>query len=331
MISDGTAFPPIVDPLNLETNPDRLPQEYPAYGAGDFRTPAYQVRLENGTTISDLRYASHKIFKGKRKLENLPATYVENDEEAETLEINLVDSIIGLAVTLSYTVFENLNAITRSVNFQNKGDEKLKLLRALSMSVDFDNDNYDMLQLSGAWCRERHVIKRALVPGVQLIESRRGASSHQQNPFIALLSKGANEINGEVYGINLVYSGNFVASAEVDQFNSTRVSIGINPFDFTWLLEPGENFQTPEAVMVYSENGIGEMSRTYHKLYRTRICRGVYRDKLRPVLVNNWEATYFNFNAEKIESIALVGKELGIGLLYLMMVGLVKEILTIAL
>jgi len=228
-----------------------------------------------------------------------------------------VDKVTGLMARLSYTVFENLNAITRSVNFKNNGNENLKLLRALSMSIDFDNDNYDMLQLSGGWCREKHIVKRALVPGVQLIETRRGASSHQQNPFIALLSKDANEVSGEVYGINLVYSGNFVASAEVDQFSSTRVSMGINPFDFTWLLEPNESFQTPEVVMVYSENGIGEMSRIYHKLYRTRICRGIYRDKLRPILVNNWEATYFNFDAKKIESIALAGKELGIELFVL--------------
>lgn len=317
MVSNGTSFPPSENPLILETNPDRLPQEYPAYGASDFRSPAYQVELENGTTVTDLRYDSHKIFKGKPKLENLPATYVESDDEAETLEIYMVDSVIGLTVILTYTVFKDLNAITRSVNFKNKGKEKLKLLRALSMSVDFDNDNYDMLQLSGAWCREKHIIKRALVPGVQLIETRRGASSHQQNPFIALLSKGANEVSGEVYGVNLVYSGNFVASAEVDQFSSTRLSIGINPFDFTWLLESGESFQTPEAVMIYSEKGIGEMSRTYHKLYRTRICRGVYRDRLRPVLVNNWEATYFNFDEKKIESIALAGKELGIELFVL--------------
>jgi alpha-galactosidase len=300
-----------------ELNFDVIPQEYPVYGNSDFRSPAFEVQLENGSTICDLKYESHKIFKGKPKLINIPATYVENEEEAETLEISLIDSLTGLNVVLSYTVFNEFDAITRSVKFINNGKKNLKLLRALSMSVDFDNSNYDMLQLSGAWCREKHIYKRALVPGFQSIESKRGMSSHQQNPFIALLSKDADETNGEVYGFNLVYSGNFLAQAEVDFNFVTRVSVGINPFDFTWLLEPEEVFQAPEVVMVYSGSGLGEMSRTYHKLYRKRLCRGNFRDKLRPILVNNWEATYFNFNADKIEDIAKVGKELGIELFVL--------------
>jgi alpha-galactosidase len=304
-------------PLDTDLPIDVMPHEYAGYGTGDFRSPSYQVQLENGSTISDLRYDSHRIFKGKPALESLPATYVENDNEAETLEITTVDSVTGLNVVLSYTVFEDLNVITRSVKFINKGDKNLRLLRALSMTVDFDNDNYDMLQLSGAWIREKHMYRRELVPGVQAVESKRGMSSHQHNTFIALLSKDADEVHGEVYGFNLVYSGNFLAEVEVDQHYKARVSLGINPFDFTWLLEPGESFQAPEVVMVYSGSGLGEMSRTYHKLYRTRICRGNYRDKQRPILVNNWEATYFNFNAEKIEAIAKVGKELGIELFVL--------------
>jgi len=300
-----------------ELNYDVIPQEYPAYGNGDFRSPAFQVQLENGSTICNLKYVSHKIFKGKTKLINLPATYVENEEEADTLEINLLDELTGLNVVLSYTVFNELNAITRSVKFINKGEKNLKLLRALSMSVDFYNDNYDMLQLSGAWSREKHIYRRRLVPGSQSIESKRGMSSHGQNPFIALLSNEADETHGEIYGFNLVYSGNFIAEVEVDPNFNTRVNLGINPFDFTWLLEPGEVFQAPEVVMVYSSEGLGEMSRTYHRLYRKRLCRGNFRDKLRPILVNNWEATYFNFNADKIEDIAKVGKELGIELFVL--------------
>ncbi|MEQ8196519.1 MAG: alpha-galactosidase, partial [Clostridiaceae bacterium] len=181
----------------------------------------------------------------------------------------------------------------------------------------FDNKDYDFLHLHGAWAKERNVERRPLLNGTQSIESRRGASGHQHNPFIALLSKDATEDHGDAYGFSLVYSGNFLAQAEVDQYETTRVSIGINPFDFTWLLEQGESFQTPEAVLVYSSNGLGGMSRTYHKLYRTRLCRGKFRDKTRPVLVNNWEATYFDFNAEKIESIAKAGNELGIELFVL--------------
>ncbi|RBW67928.1 alpha-galactosidase [Bacillus taeanensis] len=296
---------------------DTQPFEYPAYGNTDYRAPAYQIQLENGSTITDLQYKSHRITKGKPKLEGLPATYVESDEEAETLEIELEDSLIGLKVFLSYTVFENFNAVTRSVRFVNEGDKNLKILRALSTNVDFRDDEFDLLTLPGAWGRERYIERRALQSGVQSVESRRGSSSHQQNPFIALLRKDTTEDHGEVYGFNLVYSGSFLAQAEVDQFHTTRVSIGINPFDFSWQLGCGEAFQTPEVVQVYAANGLGEMSRTYHKLYRTRLCRGEHRDKERPILINNWEATYFDFNAEKIEEIASAGKELGIELFVL--------------
>ena len=296
---------------------DTLPQEYPAYGNTDFRAPAYQVQLKNGTTITDLRFESYKILKGKPMLIGLPSTYVENETEAQTLEIVMLDSLIGLKVVLSYTIFDKHDAITRSIRFINEGKLSLKLLRALSMSVDFNKSEYDFMQLSGSWARERHVERVGLNTGNKSIESRRGASGHQQNPFIALLSKDATEEYGEVYGFSLVYSGSFLAQAEVNQYDTTRVSMGINPFGFSWILEPGEAFQAPEVVMVYSFEGIGKMSRTYHKLYRTRLCRGQFRDKVRPVLVNNWEATYFDFNAEKIEDIAKVGKELGIELFVL--------------
>jgi alpha-galactosidase len=296
---------------------DTLPQEYPQYGNTDYRKPAYQVQLENGSTISDLRYHSHKIVKGKPALEGLPATYVENDNEAETLEILMEDTITGLNVVLSYTVFEHLNVITRNVRFLNKGSEAVRLLRALSVNIDFHDAEFEFLHLYGAHVKERHIERQPLRHGIQSVESSRGASSHQHNPFMALLRKGTNETSGEVYAFNLVYSGNFLAQAEVDQFDTTRVTMGINPFDFSWKLEPGEDFQTPEAVMVYSSEGLGSMSRTFHDLYRTRLVRGSYRDQVRPILVNNWEATYFDFNSEKILNIASVGKELGIELFVL--------------
>ncbi|KRE45867.1 alpha-galactosidase [Paenibacillus sp. Soil522] len=296
---------------------DTLTQEYPGYGTTDFRTPAYQIQLESGSTTTDLRVHTHRIFKGKPGLEGLPATYVDNENEADTLEIVLRDSILDLTVILSYSVFEQGDAITRSVRFINEGDEKLRLLRASSMSADFGDAEYEMLHLSGGWSNERNVIKRPLQKGIQSVESKRGASSPQHNPFLALLRRGAGEDCGEIYGFNLVYSGNFLANVEVDQYDTTRVSIGINPFDFAWLLKPDESFQTPEAVMVYSDEGLGGMSRIYHRLYRSRLCRGEFRDKERPILINNWEATYFDFNADKIEQIAAKGKDLGIELFVL--------------
>ena len=302
-----------IDALHLEV----ISQEYPSYGNPDLRSPAIQIKLENGTTVTDFRYYSHEIYKGKKGLQGLPATYVEKEDEAETLEITLKDELAGIRVVLSYTVFENYDAITRSCRVINNSNNNVEILRVLSANVDFNSNEFDLIQLSGAWARERHMVRTPLRSGNQLIESRRGASSHAQNPFIALASHDANEEYGDVYGLNLIYSGNFLANVEVDMYNNSRAQIGINPFDFSWLLEPNEEFQAPEAVLVYSSNGLTGMSHIFHDLYRKRLCRGVYRDKERPILINNWEATYFNFNGEKIKSIAKDAADLGIELFVL--------------
>ncbi|KGE19297.1 alpha-galactosidase [Paenibacillus wynnii] len=299
------------------TGLDRLPQEYPQYGSGDFRNPAYQARLDDGTRVTELRYSSYQVIAGKPSLEGLPSVYVESAEEADTLELTLTDDYAKLTVILRYTVYQEMDVIARSVQFVNHGESKLQLLRALSASVDLPAGELDMIYLAGAWAREGNLTRRRLVQGGTNIESRRGMSGHQLNPFAALAKPGTDENQGEVYGFSLVYSGNFEAEAEVDSFGSTRFSIGLNSFDFNWLLEPGEEFQTPEAVMVYSAQGIGEMSRIYHRLYRTRLCRGSFRDKERPILVNNWEATYFDFNTDKLESIAVEASKLGIELFVL--------------
>lgn len=303
---------PVTEPEDGNLSLDTAPLEYPAYGNSDFRNPAFHVQFADGSTVSSPKYKDHVIYKGKPALDGLPSTYAENSAEADTLEIRLEDELSRLEITLFYTVFQDYNAITRSVQLKNGGGEKIKILKALSMSVDMRRSGYDMLQLSGAWACERKVYKRPLVPGMQSVESRRGASSAQQNPFIALLSKGADEKSGEVYAVNLVYSGNFFAGAEVDQYATTRLSAGINPFDFTWLLEPGQSFQTPEAVMIYSDKGLGKMSRTFHRLYRERLCRGKFKDKERPVIANNWEATMFDFDSKKILTLAKAAKDLGI-------------------
>lgn len=296
---------------------DSLPQEYPQYGNTDFRKPAYQVKGADGTTISDLRYDSHRIFAGKVGLDGLPATYVERDGGADTLEITMVDAVLGLRVILQYTVFEAENVIARSARFVNEGQEALQILKAASASVDFKDSDYDLLTLPGAWGNERQVERAPLRHGMQSVDSVRGGSSHQQNPFVALLGKHATEDVGEVYGFNLVYSGNFEASVEVDQFATTRVILGLHSFNFDWKLESGTEFQTPEVVMVYSDTGLGGMSRQYHRFYQKHLVRGVYRDQTRPILVNNWEATYFNFTEEKILDIAKVGEKLGMELLVL--------------
>jgi alpha-galactosidase len=296
---------------------DNIKQEYPSYGTTDFREPAFHILQEDGSRITNFEYASHTITKGKPKLDGLPATYVEGEGEATTLEISLYDELIHVEIRLLYTVFESYNVITRSAAFINHGDEKVNIKRALSVSIDFFDSNFEMLQLSGSWARERHVKTRKLSTGIQSISSARGTSSSQQNPFIALKRSGTNEFRGDVYGFSLVYSGNFLAQVEVDQYDVARVSMGINPFDFNWLLESGENFQTPEVVMVYSDEGLNGMSQTYHQLFRKNLVRGIWRDKARPVLINNWEATYFKFDEEKIVEIAKSAKKLGIELFVL--------------
>ena len=302
-----------IDALHLEV----IAQEYPSYGNPDLRSPAIQVKLANGTTVTDFRYESHEIYRGKKKLEGLPATYAEKEDEVESLEITLKDEVANLRVILSYTVFENYDSITRSCKVINDSNDEVDILRALSANVDFTHSEFDLIQLSGSWARERHIVRTTLRSGRQCIESRRGASSHAQNPFIALVSKDATEDKGEVYGFNLIYSGNFLASVEVDMHSNARTQIGINPFDFTWNLESGQSFQTPEVVMVYSPNGLTGMSHIYHDLYRERLCRGAHRDKERPILINNWEATYFDFNNEKIKEIAKESSKLGIELFVL--------------
>ena len=310
-------FSPSPDFVTGNVSLDALPQEYPSWGNSDFRSPGLEVSGHDGDMLLQLTYHSHRIFPGKRDLEGLPATYVEADTEAETLELELRDEKTQLIVTLQYTVFEQLDAITRSVHFRNGGTEPMQLGRVLSASVDLPHAEFDWLQLNGAWAREGHLCRTGLHHGIQATESRRGASGHQQNPFIAILSKGATEDTGEVRALSCLYSGNFLAQAEVDSFGSTRVQIGINPFNFSWNLEPGKTFQTPEAVLVFSDQGLGGMSRIYHRLYRTRLCRGTWRDLPRPILLNNWEATGCDFTAEKITAIATEGRKLGIELFVL--------------
>lgn len=292
-------------------------QEYPAYGTTDQRRPALDIKQPNGSRITDFKYVSHKIYAGKRKLTGLPATYVENESEATTLEINLYDELIQVTLCLQYTIFENSAAIVRSVKFSNDSDQKYQLKTALSLNLDLPDANYEWLQFSGAWGRERHLHKTPLRPGIQAINSARGASSHMQNPFVILKRPFTTEEQGEALGVSFVYSGNFLAQAEVDEYSVTRLQIGIDPFQFSWCLKPNETFQTPEAILAYTSEGLNQLSQTFQKLYTTRLARGYWRDKERPILINNWEATYFDFTEEKLLSIAKKAKELEIELFVL--------------
>ncbi len=294
-----------------------LPQEYPSCGASDFRSPAYEILTQKGYHTPELKYVSHEIVNGKPKLSGLPSTYVESDDEAQTLIITVEDKVHEIRVKLYYTIFENYNAITRHSEIINTSSDAMYLKNAQSVSIDFPAGNYEYIHLEGAWAREKHIDRNVVHKGTQGFESRRGASGSTENPFLMFFDKGSDENHGNVYGISLVYSGNHKFLLE-QEFNETvRLQAGINPFEFNFKLESGECFVTPEAVLVYSPDGFEKMSHTFHKLYRKRLCRGVYRDKVRPILINNWEGTYFDFDREKLLNIAEMGAKIGLELFVL--------------
>ncbi|MBO5484715.1 MAG: alpha-galactosidase [Lachnospiraceae bacterium] len=296
---------------------EHIKQEYPSYGTGDMRYPAFTIAQENGSRISDFVYSGYHIFAGKPKLPGLPATYVEQEAEADSLEVYLEDELTDTRMTLRYSIFNDMALISRNVRFEQKGETSVTLERAMSLSIDLPDKNYEMIELTGAWSRERYIKSRKLEHGIQSVYSLRGCSSANYNPFIALKRPETTENSGEVIGFSLVYSGNFLAQTEVDTYDVTRVTLGIHPENFSWPLAKGESFETPEAVMVYSNNGLNGMSQIFHKLYQKRLARGTWRDRERPILINNWEATYFDFNEEKILQIAETAQKTGIELFVL--------------
>ncbi|MDR1283056.1 MAG: alpha-galactosidase [Opitutaceae bacterium] len=315
------AFSPTLAGAPWGISLDTLPLEYPVHGTSDYREPALEIyQPATGSRILDLRYKTHRIAPGKPPLPGLPATFTRADTDADTLTLTLADTHTGLEVELHYTAFAAHPVITRSARITNHGKAPLEIRRALSASLDLSpaHANHHLIQLSGAWARERDLIATPLRPGRQTVDSRRGTSSHQQNPFIALAEHGADENRGDVYALNLVYSGNWMAQAELDPTRQIRAQIGLNPFDFAWQLPPGDTFQTPEAVLVHAPDaGLGGMSRALHRFYRAHLLRGHWHDKPRPILLNNWEATYFDFNEQKLEKIAATGAALGIELFVL--------------
>lgn len=297
---------------------EHIKQEYPAYGNGDFHTPAFDILNTNtGSRLNDFVYQSHTIYSGKKLIDGIPSVYVEDEKEMTTIEITLIDPLTHLELTLFYTIDEARPAIMRHVQVTNKGTDLVIVNRLMSLNLDLPDANYEMVELTGAWSRERHVKYRPLNHGITAIQSMRGNSSNNFNPFIALKRPEATENSGEVIGVSFVYSGNFLANVEVDTYNMCRVTMGIHPQNFAWNLYANDTFVTPEAVLVYSEKGLNNMSQTYHDLYGRRLAHGYWRDRPRPILVNNWEGTYFDFTEEKILNIAKAGKEMGMELFVL--------------
>ncbi|MCR5151437.1 MAG: alpha-galactosidase [Clostridiales bacterium] len=289
--------------------------EFPGENTGDFRESAVSIRNADGNNATDFRYAGHIIYSGKKPIDGMPSLYSESPEDCETLEIEMIDSFTGIKAVLYYTVFEKLSAMTRRVAIVNPTDKSVKIERIYSLCCDFNTRQFDMISLYGRWLKERTVQRQPLFVGTQSVGSKRGSSGHYRNPFGAIVGHDTTEDYGDAYGFNLVYSSNFKFNVEVDGHGGARVLMGINPDTFNWQLNPGDSFDAPEAVMVYSANGLGEMSRTFHRLYLNHLIRGKYKHVKRPVLINNWEATGMNFTGEKLLTFAQRAKELGLDML----------------
>ena len=291
---------------------DVLPQEYSCFGTGDYRITALKVEQADGSMASQLRYVGHRVMESKYEIPGLPAVYGEG---MESLVIELQDIYTGLQVELYYGVQEKLDVITRATRIINAGAEAVTLQKAASVNLDWWGSDYQWITLCGRYALERGYCRENIRHGVQSIGSVRGASSHHYNPFSIICEPTTTEVSGECYGVSFLYSGEFQMEIEKDHLEQMRLICGIHPDDFAWTLEQGEDFWTPEVILSYSEEGLGALSRNYHKVIRDHICRGEWKDKRRPVLINNWEATYFDFTGEKIVQIAKEAAGLGIELM----------------
>ena len=293
---------------------DTLPQEFPCYGNGDFRSTAFAVENADGSMSCDLRYKSHKIFDGKYNLEGLPAVYA-SEEEAQTLEILMEDPVTGVKVVLLYGVLPAQDIITRSVSVKNESSGKIYLNKIESASLDFLYGDYELLTFYGRHAMERNVQRVPVVHGTQKIGSVRGTSSHQYNPMMILAEKETTEDKGNCYAMSFVYSGCFQGEVLKDQLNQTRMMLGLQEEAFRYPLEAGEMFQAPEVILSYSSEGMNRLSQNLHHCIRQHICRGKYKEEIRPILINSWEAAYFDFTGDTIYELAKAAKEVNIDML----------------
>ena len=312
-VRDMRSFGPYPEAADHDTfSLDTVMLEYPGYGFGDFREPAYNFKLKDGSRITDFRYDSFEIVQGKCAIEGLPHLYTNQATEAETLIITLKDDVAKLCLKLNYTIYQDYATVIRSTTLINDSAETVEINQLASQSLDFPNRSFELIHLNGAWGRERQLTREKIEIGTKVLDSKRGSSSHHQNPFVTLVEPTTTEFQGEAYGFCLVYSGNHQTVIEKDNYSQTRVVMGMNPFNFAWQLPAGESFHSPEVVNVYSNQGLNQMSKTYHDLFNHHLIRGEHQLKERPVLINNWEATYFDFDDAKIHGIVDEAQALGI-------------------
>jgi alpha-galactosidase len=293
---------------------DLLPLEYSGQNTGDFRTASVCSVREDGIWGADFRYEGHEILDGKYSIKGMPSAF-DKSGSAESLKILLRDEASGLEAELLYGVFEDEDMITRAVRLRNGSDQKITLEKAGSACLDLPSGDYDLIHFHGRHTLERQAERVLVMTGIETVSSKRGASSHQQNPFVILCGKNAGEEAGECFGMMLVYSGSHRFDIEKEQTGSVRVSAGIHEEHFSWLLGPGEVFETPEVLMTYSDRGLSALSDSYHRFIRSHICKSAYMERKRPVLINSWEACYFDFDSEKILDLAERAAELGIEML----------------
>ncbi|WP_270631132.1 alpha-galactosidase [Limosilactobacillus mucosae] len=294
---------------DVEFQAELLKQEYAGLGKGDYRYPAFQITYPNGSRTSEFQYRDYELKDGKERLTGLPSTFADDSNDSQTLTVKLADG--DLELQLHYTVFADEDVIVRSTTFVNHG-KTVFLNRALSAQLDLPDADYDFIQFAGSWSRERHLHRSHLRPGTQSISSLRTASSHQENPFFMLARPHTDNNQGAVFGFNFVYSGNFLDSVEVDQFDTTRVLIGINPDEFGWKLNSGDSFQTPEVIFSYTDNGFNALSQQLGAFYAQHLINPHFAHQERPILINNWEATFMDFTEDKLMPIVERAKELGI-------------------
>lgn len=294
---------------DVEFQAELLKQEYAGLGKGDYRYPAFQITYPNDSRTSEFQYRDYELKDGKARLTGLPSTFADDSNDSQTLTVKLADG--DLELQLHYTVFADEDVIVRSTTFVNHG-KTVFLNRALSAQLDLPDANYDFIQFAGSWSRERHLHRSHLRPGTQSISSLRTASSHQENPFFMLARPHTDNNQGAVFGFNFVYSGNFLDSVEVDQFDTTRVLIGINPDEFGWKLNSGDSFQTPEVIFSYTDNGFNALSQQLGAFYAQHLINPHFAHQERPILINNWEATFMDFTEDKLMPIVERAKELGI-------------------
>ena len=293
---------------------DVFPQEYPTFGNGDYREDCIQVVHPDGSNVLDLKYDSCEITRGKYQLKGLPG-FTWSEDEGESIQVNLIDKESGIRVELLYGVLEKYDIITRAVKVVNTSQNTLKVEKALSACIDMVDGDFELVHFHGKHAMEREFERSPLAHGKLRLESKRGTSSHQQNPFAILAKKGTNEVSGDCIGAAFVYSGSFIIEAEVDQVNQTRLVVGLHPEQFEYILNAGEELVLPEVAFTYSDAGFEKLTHSYHDAVRANLQRGKFVHTHRPILINNWEATYFDFDADKLFDIASKAKSLGIEML----------------